>query len=60
MTKHLVRHKKANLEAKTLVRKHDGDANRIIEEKVGKEILQGDLNSALHFDQVRREIKNLE
>jgi hypothetical protein len=59
MTKRLVRHKNANLEAKGLVRKYDGDANRIVEEKIDEEISQGDLDSALHLDQIRREIKSV-
>jgi len=60
MNNRLVRHKKANLEAQSLVRKHDGDATRIVEDKLGREILQGDLDSALHLDQIRREIKHIE
>jgi hypothetical protein len=59
MTQRSVRHKNANLEAKGLARKYDGDANRIVEEKIDEEISQGDLDSALHLDQIRREIKNV-
>jgi len=60
MTGRLVRHKKANLEAQGLVREYDGDAARIVEYKISADISQGDFDAALHLDQVRREIKQVE
>jgi len=48
------------LEAQGLVREYDGDAARIVEDKISAEISQGDFDAALHLDQVRREIKQVE
>jgi len=58
--KRQVRHPVANAEARSLVERHDGMANRVVESKLEHSLVTGDIDGALHLDQVRREIERVE
>ena len=57
MTVH--RHPKARAEARHLVDRYDGSAERMVEQSIEAKIEHGEVDEALELDQVRREIEQI-
>lgn len=53
------RHPKARAEARHLVDRYDGSAEKLVEGSIDAKIETGEVDEALELDQVRREIERI-
>ena len=54
------KHPEARREANRMIDRHDGEAGALVKATLDRKLSDGDLEAALHLDQVRREIERSE
>ncbi|RYF11998.1 MAG: hypothetical protein EOO77_18275 [Oxalobacteraceae bacterium] len=60
MAYRLVYHPTAYAEAQSLIIKYDGGAADVVKRGIDEHLARGDVDAALHLDQVRRAVCNFE